>query len=77
MRIIKLSSEPLKRGDPIRIKPEWQDAGDDKLDWYVYEDELAGRVGIFTPRPDFIQPWQRVSDYMVERRPGAPWTFKS
>ena len=59
---------PLKKGEEIRIKAEWQDAGDDKLKWFAYDDEANGRVGIYSPMPEMaIQPWQTVDAYMVER----------
>lgn len=60
--------EPLRKGEAIRIVPEWQDAGDAALAWQVYEDEMDGRVGICSPRPELrLQPWQMVDSYMVER----------
>lgn len=59
---------PLRRGEEIRIKADWQDAGDDKLKWFAYDDEENGRVGIYSPMPEMaIQPWQTVDAYMVER----------
>lgn len=59
---------PLKKGEEIRIKPEWQDEGDDKLKWFAYDDEQNARVGIYTPMPEMaFQPWQTVDAYMVER----------
>ena len=59
---------PLRRGEEIRIKADWQDAGDDKLKWFAYDDEENGRVGIYTPMPEMaIQPWQTVNASMVER----------
>jgi len=59
---------PLKKGEEIRIKPEWQDKGDDKLKWFAYDDEANGRVGIYSPMPEMaIQPWQTVDTSMVER----------
>jgi hypothetical protein len=36
----------IKKGDTVRIKPEWQDAGDDTLHWIAIEDEDGGRVRI-------------------------------
>jgi len=32
----------IKKGDRIRIKPEWQDPGDDKFIWVALEDEDGG-----------------------------------
>ena len=36
----------IKKGDVIKIKPEWQDAGDDLFTWIAIEDEDGGRVRI-------------------------------
>lgn len=36
----------IQRGDAIRILPQWQDHGDDKLTWIAIEDEDGGRVRI-------------------------------
>lgn len=36
----------IKKGDEVRIKPEWQDAGDEALFWVAIEDEDGGRVRI-------------------------------
>ena len=58
----------LKAGDRIRIKPEWQDKGDDQFEWYVLEDEAGGRVAI-APRTTLPlgDPWSRVYVSMVEK----------
>lgn len=36
----------IKKGDQVKIKPEWQDKGDDLLCWLALEDEDGGRVRI-------------------------------
>lgn len=36
----------IKKGDIVKIKPEWQDPGDDKFTWVAIEDEDGGRVRI-------------------------------
>lgn len=36
----------IKKGDQVRIKPEWQDEGDDSFLWLAMEDEDGGRVTI-------------------------------
>lgn len=36
----------IKKGDPVRIKPEYQDPGDDEFEWVATEDEDGGRVRI-------------------------------
>ena len=37
---------PFRRGDRIRIRPEWQDPGDDEFGWVAVEDEDGGRVRV-------------------------------
>jgi hypothetical protein len=34
----------IKKGDVVRIKKEWQDAGDGKIVFIACEDEDGGRV---------------------------------
>lgn len=34
----------IKAGDTVKIKLEWQDAGDDKITFVAMEDEDGGRV---------------------------------
>lgn len=34
----------IKQGDIIRFKPEWQDAGDESVEFVAMEDEDGGRV---------------------------------
>lgn len=36
----------LRRGDQVRILPEYQDEGDSELTWVVVGDEEKGRVDI-------------------------------
>lgn len=36
----------IRKGDTVRIKPEWQDDGDDTFHWIAVEDEDGGRVRI-------------------------------
>ena len=36
----------FKKGQPVTIKPEWQDAGDSDLLWVTVSDESKGRVDI-------------------------------
>jgi len=36
----------IKAKDIVKIKPEYQDAGDQKLVWIAIEDEDGGRVRI-------------------------------
>lgn len=61
------SAKPFKRGDKVKIKPEWQDEGDDKFDWIVVSNEENGRVDI---RPSgtglAIPPVNTVKTSMIE-----------
>ncbi len=34
----------IKRGDIVRLLPQWQDPGDGALTWAALEDEDGGRV---------------------------------
>lgn len=34
----------IKAGDTVKFKPEWQDAGDDQIEFVAMEDEDGGRV---------------------------------
>jgi hypothetical protein len=36
----------IRKGDKVQIKPEWQDAGDDRFEWVAVDDESKGRVTI-------------------------------
>ena len=36
----------IRAGDKVKIKPEWQDAGDDEFEWVAVDDEEKGRVTI-------------------------------
>lgn len=36
----------IQKGDTVRLLPQWQDHGDDKLTWIALEDEDGGRVRI-------------------------------
>lgn len=36
----------IRKGQEVYIKPEFQDAGDDKFSWIVADDEQNGRVAI-------------------------------
>jgi hypothetical protein len=36
----------IRKGDTIQIKPEWQDAGDERFTWIAADDEQNGRVMI-------------------------------
>jgi hypothetical protein len=36
----------ILKGDKVQIKPEWQDAGDDRFTWIAVDNEENGRVMI-------------------------------
>lgn len=58
----------IRKGDAIRIKPEWQDPGDDTFDWVALEDEDGGRVRIAPTNTGLtLLPNQIVETTMVER----------
>ncbi len=58
----------IKRDDRVRIKPEWQDHGDDELTWIALEDEDGGRVRIAPVMPDMSYPPNYiVTTDMIER----------
>jgi hypothetical protein len=58
----------ILKGDAVKIKPEWQDAGDEHHTFFAVTDEDGGRVGISSA--DFadwsIRPWQLVRVEMLE-----------
>ena len=56
----------IKRGDVLRIRPEWQDPGDDDFTWVAVEDEDGGRVRISALMDTPIVPSQVVTTAMVE-----------
>ncbi len=57
----------IKRGDVVRIKPEWQDKGDDKFVYMAMDDEEKGRVTICPVNIRLaIKPTQTVRVDMLE-----------
>lgn len=63
---------PIKRGDRIRIRPEWRDPGDDDFIWIALEDEGGGRVRIAALMDWPIPPHQVVTTNMIEHENGEP-----
>ena len=57
----------IKKGDKLRILPQWQDVGDDEFEWEACEDEDGGKVLIRALIP-FVRftPTQVVHTYMVQ-----------
>jgi len=61
-----VKTEQFKKGDHIKIRPEWQDAGDDKIEWICLEDEDGGRVRIQPLLDLSMNPNQVVTAEMIE-----------
>jgi hypothetical protein len=61
IRGIKRSADMIRKGDVVKIKPEWQDEGDAEFVWHALEDEDGGRVLIQVTIPGFqINPTERI-----------------
>lgn len=56
----------IKKGDRVFIKPEWQDAGDDKKEWYCVKDSDDKMLGISAKSDLPFPPWQWVDVEMIE-----------
>ena len=57
----------IRKNDPIKIKKEWQDAGDDTFSWIAVSDEEKGRVDIqITDSHLNFPPIQTVKVTMLE-----------
>lgn len=55
----------IRKGDRVRIRPEWQDAGDDSFEWYAVDDEDKGRVSISPRLGQVFRPVQTVAVTML------------
>lgn len=56
----------IKAGDIVKIKPEWQDEGDDKITFIAIEDEDGGRVRIEAQLGLPLNPNEVVTTDMLE-----------
>ena len=57
----------IRKGDRVRIRPEWRDPGDDQFVWVATEDEDGGRVRISPANIGLaILPTQVVDTSMLE-----------
>ena len=57
----------LKKGDEVRILPEFQDDGDDDFIWIVMADEEKGRVDVCPANiPMMIKPTYTLLSDQVE-----------
>lgn len=64
-----MDSKPqvIRRGDKVRIRPEFQDDGDNRIEWIAVDDEDGGRVRIQPQLGLEINPTQVVAVGAVER----------
>lgn len=57
----------FKKGDIVKILPEYQDSGDDEFTWTVLNDESKGRVDILAvDSPLTIKPIHVVQTDWIE-----------
>jgi len=57
----------IKKGDEVKIKPEWQDDGDDEFIWVAADDEENGRVAIYPSNINtHFKPTHVVNIFMLE-----------
>lgn len=61
------SGGPLKVGERVKILLKYQDAGDDKFEWYVVTPEEKGRLDIGPKRSTDLKSVHLVQSNMVER----------
>lgn len=67
---------PIKKGDRVRIKPEYQDDGDDKYTWHAVDDEDKGRVTVspkdhpMSIKPTYVLQSDQV-DHHEDEKPAA------
>ena len=57
----------IRRGDRLRIRPEWADPGDDAITYVAIDDEEKGRVTITALVEMTIRPTQVVNVETVKR----------
>lgn len=62
-----MSHRPLiKKGDRVRFKPEWQDPGDDKVEFRAMEDEDGPRIRVEAMTESAFNPNQIVDIDMID-----------
>ena len=64
--ILGWKADPIRAGEQVFIKPEFQDAGDSKTVWIAVEDEDGGRVKIEAQLDMPINPTQVINVDMLE-----------
>jgi hypothetical protein len=57
----------IRKGDVVRIQPEWSDPGDETISWVAAEDQDGGRVRIMAQLGLPLNPTQVVLVEWVER----------
>lgn len=59
----------IRKGDIVRIKPQWQDPGDDQTTWIARSDEIDGRFDMSCLELSHwtFWPMQTTRTDMVER----------
>lgn len=64
-------NRPIKKGDRVHIKKEYQDEGDDKYTWHAVSDEEKGRVDVVpTDHPMQIKPKYTMQRDWLEHHKG-------
>lgn len=58
----------IRKGDTVKIKPEWQDDGDDQITFIAVDDEEKGRVTIEAQIGLAYNPQQVVRVDMLEQQ---------
>lgn len=65
--VLDAARKPFKVGDEVKIKPQYQDSGDDKYVWKVVGEEEKGRVDISPQIPGMrLLPVNTVTTDMIE-----------
>jgi hypothetical protein len=59
----------IRKGDILTIKPQWQDADDDRFTWVARSDEEKGRLDISALELSHLPLWpvQTVTIAMVDK----------
>ena len=59
----------IKKGDTIKLKPEWMVKGDENLDFYAIEDMSNGRVyaSVKQQQGMAVQPTYLIHEEMIEQ----------
>jgi len=56
----------IHKGETVKFKPEWRDAGDEEVTFVAIEDEGGGRIKVEAQLGLAINPVQVVSVEMIE-----------